>query len=361
MWGCVMALIRSCRLGAVLFAIAFATFALSAAPPAGAATTTLGQLGGAPSACQAGLDAVQTSVSAGTSYTVPAGSWLVTSWSTHAGDGPAPSGSLQLEIWRTTAIADEYSLVGISAVETTTASGTNTFAVSPPIAVEGGDLLGLRNLTQDYGCANVGGPGLTSPSTNATAPVPGEVRTLPPFPLGVTLNVSATLSDSPELQIRKVVSGPSSSGFTAQVHCTTPVEDDAAATAVDASLAFAADGAPDPTSTPAGWIVRNGAWVFAESSLNGSTCTATETAKGGAQSVSYACSWRLAESENPENVGCPGASDGPRATPASVTFHSDGEVGVLTITNTFPTPPPPPPPPPSVAPLPVTVTPKFTG
>ena len=274
-----MAVVRVlCRMGAV-FAI---VFAMSAPPPAGAATTTIGQLGGAPSACQANLDVVQTSVTSGTSYTVPSGSWLVTSWSTRAGDGPAASGSLQLEIWRTTATPDQYLLVGISPVETTSASGTNTFSLSPAIAVQGGDMLGLRNLTEGFGCARVNGPGLTSPNVNATAPVAGDVRTLPPFQLPVTLNVSATLADSPELQIRRVVSGPTSSGFSTQLHCTTPVEDGASATAVDASLAFSADGTPDPTSTPPDWIVRDGAWVLADSTLNGSTCTATETANGGA-------------------------------------------------------------------------------
>jgi hypothetical protein len=351
-----MALTRLRRLGPV-FAFAVATVAVAAVPPAGAATTTIGQLGGAPSACQANLDTVQTSVTSGTSYTVPAGSWLVTSWSTQAGDGPAPSGSLQLEIWRSTATPDEYTLVGISSVETTSASGTNTFAVSPPIAVEGGDMLGLRNLTQDYGCARVGGPGLSSPSANPTAPVPGEVRTLPAFGIPVTLNISATLADSPELQVRKVVSGPTSSAFSAQVHCTTPATDEVSATAVDASLAFGADGAPDPASTPPGWIIRDGAWVLAESSLDGSTCTATETVSGGAQSVSYTCAWHPAEAENPVDAGCPGAASGPSATPASVHLQSDGDVGVLTITNTFPTPPAPP----AVAPLPVTITPRFTG
>jgi hypothetical protein len=357
-----MALVRVvCRVGSA-FAVAFAIVAVSAAPPVGGATNTIGQLGGVPSACQANFDAVQTSVTSGTSYTVPAGSWLVTSWSTQAGGNPdSPSGSLQLEMWRPTATPDAYMLVGISPVETTTASGTNTFSLSPPIAVEGGDLLGLRNLTQDYGCARVGGPGLTSPSTNATAPIPGEVRSLPPLNLAVTLNISANLADSPELQIRKVVSGPASSGFTAAVHCTTPATADVSATAVDATLAFGADGTPDPTSTPPGWIVRDGAWVLADSTLNGSTCTATETANGGATAVSYTCAWRPAEGENPVNAGCPGTSSGSSATPASVNLQNDGDVGVLTISNTFPTPPIPLTPPPPDAPPLVTTAPKFTG
>ena len=353
-----MALIRlSGRLGvvvAILFAVSAGT------PSAGAATVTIGQLGGSPSACAANLEAIQTTVTSGTEYKVPAGSWLVTSWSTQAGDGPVASGSLQMEIWRATATVNDYELVGISPVETTTSSGTNTFSLSPPIAVEGGDVLGLRNLTQDYGCARVFGPGFTSTNVSATAPAPGDVRTFTPFSIDVALNISATLASSPELQVRKVVSGTASSGFSAQVHCTTPDSDDATATAVDATLAFLADGTPDPAATPTGWNVRDGAWVFAESSLNGSTCTATETASGGAQSVSYSCEWRAAESENSEDAGCPGASSGPSASPRSVTLEHDGEVGVLTIANAFPTPPPPPPEAPE-APAPVAIAPKFTG
>jgi hypothetical protein len=356
-----MAVIRLMSRVVAAFVMSFAmVLAGSTATPAGAATLTIGQLGGAPSACQANLEAIQTSVTSGTEYEVPAGNWFVTSWSTQAGEGPAPSGSLQMEIWRATATPDQYELVGISPVETTSASGTNTFSLSPPIAVEGGDVLGLRNLTQDYGCAHVFGTGFTGTNVSPTAPTPGDVRTFTPFSGPVTLNISATLADSPELQVRKVVSGQASSGFSAQVHCTTPASDDASATAVDATLAFLPDGTPDPASTPTGWIVRNGAWVFAESSLNGSTCTATETARGGAQSVSYACTWRPTESENSVDAGCPGASSGPSASPRSVSLENDGEVGVLTITNTFPTPPPPPPPPPE-APAPVAIAPRFTG
>jgi hypothetical protein len=82
-----MAVIRlMSRVGAA-FAMSFALlFAVSAATPAGAATLSIGQLGGAPSACQANLEAIQTSVTAGTEYEVPAGNWFVTSWSTQAGE-----------------------------------------------------------------------------------------------------------------------------------------------------------------------------------------------------------------------------------------------------------------------------------
>jgi hypothetical protein len=243
-------------------------------------------------------------------------------------------------------------LVGISPVATTSASGTNTFELTSPIAVQGGDLLGLRNLTQDYGCAHVGGPGLTSPGASPIAPLPGEVRTLPPLQLQVTLNIAATLVNGPELQVRKTVSGAAPNGFTAQVHCTAP-----AVAAVDTELAFQADGTPDTTSTPSGWNTRAGAWVLDDPALTGSTCTVTETDSAGATSVSYACSWTAGTTDGAVGAGCPGASSGPTATPTSVTFESDGDGGILTIANTFPAPPPVTPP---ITP-PITIAPKFTG
>jgi hypothetical protein len=340
------------RIG-ITSAVLLMTFAALSVVPAGAATTTIGQLGGSPSACEAGFDAVQTSVTSGTPYTVPAGQWLVTSWSTEAGDGPAPSGSLQLEMWRPTATADQYVLVGISPVSTTTTSGTNAFSLASPIEVQGGDLLGLRNLTQDYGCAHVNGPGFTSPGpVTPTAPVPGEVRTLPPFPIPVTLNITATLhSILPELNVQKVVSGSSPNGFIERVQCT---YQSGAAPFVDAALHFRPDGTPDPESTPAGWVATNQAWQLTNGSLAGGTCTATETDTGGAATVSYSCAWTPGNRDHlPIAGGCPGVSSGPSALPASVTFTGNGETGDLTITNTFPPTPP-------VIP-PIILAPRFTA
>lgn len=153
-------------------------------------------------------------MTSGTSYAVPAGDWIVTSWSTRAGDGPTLAGSLQLEMWRPTGTANQFMLVGISPVGTTTPSGTNTFSLAAPIAVQGGDLLGLRNLTQGYGCAAVGPGGSTNAGANGTEPVPGEIRTIPAAP-NATLNITAALhSILPELDVKKVVSGTASSEFT---------------------------------------------------------------------------------------------------------------------------------------------------
>jgi hypothetical protein len=349
---------RAPRRVGVVAAVAIASLVGFMAAPASAATVSIGQLGGTGSACLASIEAVQASVTSGTSYAVPAGNWIVTSWSSEAGDGPTAAGSLQLEMWRPTGTVNQFMLVGISPVGTTTASGTNTFSLTAPIAVQGGDLLGLRNLTQNYGCAHVGAGGLTNAGDSATAPVPGEVRTIPPVPLPVTLNITATLQSTlPELDVKKVVSGAASSGFTEHVQCTgqaaNSVDAQASTTVVDVSLRFQADGTPDATATPAGWIVSDAAWQLTDGSLTGSTCTITETDSGGATSVSYSCSWTPGTSDHLAGVGCPGASSGPSATPASVVFEGNGDVGVLTVTNTFP--------PPATAPPPITIAPKFTG
>jgi hypothetical protein len=82
----------------------------------------------------------------------------------------------------------------------------------------------------------------------------------------------------------------------------------------------------------------------------------TETGTGGAASVTYACSWTAGASDNQASAGCPGASSGPMSTPSSVTFEGNGDVGILTVTNTFPTPTPTPAPAQAVA-----VQPAFTG
>jgi hypothetical protein len=172
------------------------------------------------------------------------------------------------------------------------------------------------------------------------------------------LNITATLNSLlPALQVKKVVSGTASSGFTEQVTCTAPaiasVGAQASTTVVNVSLPFQADGTPDSTSTPSGWTVSNGTWQLADAALTGGTCTVTETGTGGAASVSYSCTWTPGTSDHVAGVGCPGTSSGPSATPASVMFEGNGDVGVLTVTNTFP-------PPPLVTP-PISIAPKFTG
>jgi hypothetical protein len=168
---------------------------LALATSLGAATVTIGQLG-ADAGCQPGFDFVQLGPTS--TFAAPPGNWNVISWSTEAGDGTTAAGSLQLEMWRPTATPNVFMLVGISPVVTTTASGVNTFSLASPIAVQGGDLLGLRNITPGYGCVRLGvSSGSPGGAFNATAPAPGDLRTLPPLPGPAEFNAQATLQSPP--------------------------------------------------------------------------------------------------------------------------------------------------------------------
>ncbi len=183
----------ACRVG-LIAAISAALLAVGMGAPAGAATTTIGQLGGSNVCGGVNADWVQAGVGSGTSYTVPAGAWNVTSWSTLAGGAPDVTGSLQLEIWRPTGTTDQFQLVGISPVGTTGTTGTSTFDLATPIAVQGGDLLGLRTLTAGYECVNFLAGSAVNNGGNPTAPVPGDVKTLG-LAGSYTLNVTATLDE----------------------------------------------------------------------------------------------------------------------------------------------------------------------
>jgi len=161
------------------------------AGPASAETVTIGQAGGS-LACNSPIDLVQLA-NATPSYVVPAGTWKLTSWSTIAGGSSAGplAGNLQLEVWRATATPLAWQLVGISPLVTTSASGLNTFQLSSPIVVRGGDHLGLRNLTLNYPCEAPGAGGIEG-TINPTAPVPGETRVFGASSSAL-LNVRATL------------------------------------------------------------------------------------------------------------------------------------------------------------------------
>ncbi|MFN8026933.1 MAG: hypothetical protein U0W40_11440 [Acidimicrobiia bacterium] len=193
-------------------------FTIGMGAPVSASTTTLGQLGSSNACGAANVDWVQSGVGSGTSYTVPAGNWNVTSWSTQAGGGGSSvAADLQLEIWRPTGTTDQFQLVGISPVGTTGTTGTSTFDLATPIAVQGGDLLGLRVLTAGYYCVNF----LSGSAVNnggGSAPVPGDVKTL-----GVAgqyvLNVAASLDEvlppvppTPPVAAPAVVAAPAFTG-----------------------------------------------------------------------------------------------------------------------------------------------------
>ncbi len=173
----------------------------------------------------------------------------------------------------------------------------------------------------------------------------------------VTITAAATgVGCAPTLQVRKVVSGTATVGFTEHVTCTAPTSTSQATTATaDVDLVFNPDGTPNLENPPAGWTITNAVWQHQALTLVGSTCIVTETASGGAASVSFTCNWTPSAVENVQGAGCPGASSGPNPTSASVTLEGGADTGLLTVTNTFP---------PHPIPLPasaVVVQPTFTG
>ena len=160
-----------------------------------AATTEIGSaVGDTP--CTTAGSTVQAS-SVGAIYEVPTAT-LITAWSVQAGAGTGPVG---LQVWRPS-VASSYTLVGISPVETLAANSVNTFSLAAaPIAVQAGDLLGLRvegpvncffltgSLSDTVGFS-LGGPPAVG-DTVSMAGVPGSVLT--GFVPGFKLNVAATI------------------------------------------------------------------------------------------------------------------------------------------------------------------------
>jgi hypothetical protein len=182
-----------------LAALALFTLALIAlgTTVSSAAPVTIGQTlpGSTNCASAPRLWFIQTSPA---SYAVPAGNWNITSWSTHA--GPL-GGSMGLMVFRNVGIPgtpDLYTVVGASSVEALTANSLNTFTLAVPIAVQGGDLLGLF-ATAGTACG-MSGTGKIEGSERPAPPVGATV--IPELSNSSVLgNISATLS--PALPTRK--------------------------------------------------------------------------------------------------------------------------------------------------------------
>ena len=109
--------------------------------PASAATS-IGQLDpGTPAgSCLGSSSWVQSTEAGAPAYVVPAGRWVIVSWSHRANS--ASGRELGVRVWRATATAGSYTLVGAGALRTLTPGGINT--LYERISVSGGDLLGLR-------------------------------------------------------------------------------------------------------------------------------------------------------------------------------------------------------------------------
>jgi hypothetical protein len=124
---------------AAVIASSLALFAMILSPHSALAATVIGSpTGSVP--CAGQFDTVQ--MTSAVSYTVPAGGGTITSWSTLA--DATNLGPVGLEVWRPTTTQFSYLLVGLSPLMTLTPSTLNTFNLAAPIAVQAGDLLGLR-------------------------------------------------------------------------------------------------------------------------------------------------------------------------------------------------------------------------
>lgn len=159
-----------------------------------AATVIGSAVGSVP--CGTGIDTVQTA-SGGASYAVPAGG-TVSAWSTQAGVDAGPAALL---VWRPTATPGTYMLVGESPLVTLTAGTLNTFNLSKPIAVNAGDLIGLR-LEGPLECAQAGTSGDTfGYSVGPTPAVNASEAMLPNT--GFTLDVAATMGSAATVPTNK--------------------------------------------------------------------------------------------------------------------------------------------------------------
>jgi hypothetical protein len=160
---------------------------------ASASAATIGQTDAAANyACAAEID-LQTGVASGTGFIAPSGSWLLTSWSTFAGSA---GGSMSLMVFRPTAVADSYTVIAESPLQTLTANVLNTF--SAKIVVQGGDLLGFWS-GGGAACATFTAlaADVNPYSFIAEPPVGATVTTS--IALGYRLNISATINSSTDL------------------------------------------------------------------------------------------------------------------------------------------------------------------
>jgi hypothetical protein len=187
--------------------VSFALLLAAAVWSAAAGAVTIGQTGTGATCGNTGF-IVQTGVSAGTSFTVPAGNWTLTQWSTQAS---AVGGTMAVLVFRPTAAPGSYLVVGAGSPMVLTPSVRNSFAAS--IAVQGGDLLGLW-ASLGTGCAaNTFNAADTAPQDVAPViPAVGSV-VVPAGPgIGFRANISANLDPPPGAQFQPPGNPPVCSG-----------------------------------------------------------------------------------------------------------------------------------------------------
>ena len=156
------------------------------------AATTIGQNGaGVAGTCGAGNTFIQTGTALGVpSYVVPAGGGVISSWSFLAGSTTGERD--KLKVVRSNGTADQFVVVGESALEMMTPSTLNTFQVRIP--VQAGDLIGLFTVDGNDCVVSTHTPGNTDAYVAGADPAPGTTFTgIPESSSGEAYNVSAVV------------------------------------------------------------------------------------------------------------------------------------------------------------------------
>lgn len=175
-----------------------------AATPSSAAPATIGQTPASlQSTCTAGFSFLQAGSSSGNSYAVPSAG-TITAFSTSMYGDSNSTPMVTFQVWRPTATANQYTLVGKGDV-TYTAPATApaapvTTAVSP-IAVQAGDIIGFASLSPTPKCAQFGsnfglGEGDGLAATGGSNPTVGTTSTFQVFGFR-RLSLQATFVPTP--------------------------------------------------------------------------------------------------------------------------------------------------------------------
>jgi len=183
-----VALRPAARVGVIASSLALLAMLISPNPTF--AATTIGSAVGDVTCNLQVLDSVQLSSSDPTiSYKVPAGGGVIDSWSAQS---TGQTGLVGLEVWRPTATAGTYLLVGASQLATPTGAA---IPITPTITVQAGDLIGLH-VEGTAACGHATSSGLDTWAYGfGPTPATGGTEALGPpsgsFRLNVTANVTA--------------------------------------------------------------------------------------------------------------------------------------------------------------------------
>jgi hypothetical protein len=182
-----------------------------ALPSAASADITLGSssvpAGSSSTACPAGLVIAQATSDPSTSYTVPAAG-QITQWETNTTNATAGA-AVTLVVLKPVG-GGSYQVVGIDSRALPTplpASNVATFTLATPIAVSGGETLGLYGNGSAAICYRSGGstPGAATLTALSEPAAPAAGQSLSPSggnsPGGFTMNVAATLVSSQDVGV----------------------------------------------------------------------------------------------------------------------------------------------------------------